>query len=347
MTMETLQAPDKTPGAYSRAEFSGLHAPLEKVPPSVKLRRLLREKFLLRSRHPERSYLYACGASDAMTAAIMADLGFEAVYACAEQSAAARGLYPDPGLQPCDTTAELVRELSRGIEGLRHRRFFESGGEVRGTPPIFADLGAGRAGPGAAFSLAREALRAGAAGILVADRGPEDLIAVKAAAQAAESEVVVIADAVSLESGLDAAALGVDVICPRLDGTDTGAPGRFAAEVHRAFPQQILGLDLAASLPWGESKKRGALASNRELGAMGYALQFSGMFAFRAAGMALESWLRGLLGRGLDALADLQLVEEASLDSEPGTRDPRAFAGAERWSALDRAVRAAASRRRS
>lgn len=352
--MTALEAPDRTPKTYSRAEFSGLHAPLERVPPAVKLRRMLRSRFLLRSRHPEQSYLTAAGAHDAMTAAILTDLGFEAVHAAGEPLAAARGLYPDAGLSPSHLMAELVRELSRGVAGLRDRHFYDSGGAVKEAPPIFADVETRHGGPARTFALARELIRAGAAGLRVEDRDPaqprewlESLIAAKAAAQAEESEAVLIASTASFESALEAAALGVDVICPELAGTELDEARRFAAGVHRRFPEQILGFNLSPALPWGEAKRRGLLPASRQLGALGCALQFSPMFAFRAAGMALENWLRGLRGRGLDALADLQLVEAGSLDAEPRTRLPRGFSGAERWLALDRTVRAAARRDRT
>ncbi|MDP3541054.1 MAG: isocitrate lyase/phosphoenolpyruvate mutase family protein [Elusimicrobiota bacterium] len=345
MGSDTLRTRGVPARAYSRAEFSALHAPPEKAPSGDKLRRQLRRRFQLRAQRPERSFLLAAGAHDAMTAGILADLGYEAVYASGEQLAAARGPLPDAGLAPSHQLPELVRELGRGIEAVRDRRFFESGGEVADAPPIFADV-PGADGPLRAFALARELIRAGAAGARV-ERSPswlETLVAVKAAAQAEESPLVVIACADRAESALEAAALGVDVLCAEFSGTDLEGPRRFARDVHAAFPEQVLGFDLSASLPWGETKKRGALPGAGELGALGFSLQFSAMFAFHAAGMALESWLRGFRGRGLDALADLQLVESGSLGDEPRTRRPRRFAGADRWLALDRKIKAAARR---
>lgn len=329
---------------YSRAEFAGLHAPPAKSPPAASLRGLLKEKLRLRSVRGEASYLLVAGAHDAMTAAILADVGFEAVHASAEQLAAARGPFPDPGLAPSQLLADLVRELGRGIEAARDRRFFESAAGLREAPPILADAGSGGDGPLRTYALARELIRAGAAGVRV-ERGPswlENVAAVKAAAQAEESPLVVVACADGEQGALDAAALGVDVLCAPPGGTDLEGPRRFAEAVHARFPEQALGFELSSSLPWGEAKKRGSLPSARELGALGYALQFCSMFAFHAAGMALESWLRGLRGRGLDALADLQQVEAASLDGEPRTRRPRRFAGDERWSALARKIKEAA-----
>lgn len=347
MGSEALKTRENFPSPYSRAEFAGLHAPPEKTAPGVRLRELLREKFRLRASRGERSFLLAAGAHDAMTADILADIGFEAVLASGEQLAAARGPLPDLGLAPACGLAELVREVGRGVAAARDRRFFDCEGEILATPAIIADTGAGGDAPLRAFALARESIRAGAAGVRVESERPgwlETVAAVKAAAQAEESALVVVASADGIESALAAAALGVDVLCSEFQETDLDGPRRFAAAVHERFPEQMLGFDLSASLPWGEAKKQGGLPAARELGALGFTLQFSSMFAFHAAGMALESWLRGFRFRGLDALADLQLVEAASLDGEPRTRRPRRFAGTDRWRALDRSLKAAAGR---
>ena len=51
--------------------------------------------------------------------------------------------------------------------------------------------------------------------------------------------------------------------------------------------------------------------------------------------MALEAWLKGFRTKGLDALADLQEVEIASLDGEPRTRMHQKFAGTDRWLTLE------------
>lgn len=344
MSVDMTQAPQSTQPLDPNAEFARMFAPVERTAPAVKLRRVLRSRFRLRALSPEKSYLHTAGAYDAMTAAMLTELGFEAVYANGWQWAAARDLYP----RTPHMMAELVRELARGIEGQRDRRFYDSGGEVLESPPIFADIEAGCGGPAQAVALTRELIRAGAAGVCLDEREDwlETLVAVKAAARAAENELVVIVRTGAVERALMAAALGADVVCPEFAGTDLDAPRRFAATVLERFPDQILGFDFSPSLPWGEAKKRGALPTNAEFGEMGYALQFSTLFAFRTAGMALESWLRGYRRRGVEALADLQLVEVGSLDGEPSTRRHLRFAGTGRRLALERAAKAAARRLR-
>jgi isocitrate lyase len=364
---------------YPHADFAKMYAPIERVHPAVKLRGLLRSKFELRSSDPERCYLHTAGAYDAMTAAMLTDLGFEAVYASGWQLAVAHNMYPDIGVYPSHMMVDLVRELIRGIEGLRDRHYYDNQGEVKNSPPIFADIESGFGGPTQTFTLARELIRAGAAGVHLEDQDPaertcghvvahhgiqrakvlvpthkwiEKLIAVKAAAQATQSDLVIIArtDAVdgavpggpeggiehAIERALEAASLGVDVIWPEFNSTDIQGPMRFAEAVHRYYPNQILGFNLSPSLHWGDAKKSGRLLTNRQLGELGYTLQFSTLFAFRTAGMALETWLKGFRQKGLETLADLQLIEQASLDSEPSSRMHQKFAGTNRWLTLEK-----------
>lgn len=346
---------------YPRAEFARMFAPPERTEPAVKLRELLRRKFDDRRKKHADCYVHTAGAYDALTASLLTDLGFEAVYAGGCQLALAHGMYPDIGAYPSHSMVDLVRELVRGIEATRDRHFHDEGGEVLPAPPIFADIEAGFGGPAQTLALTRELIRAGAAGVQLDDRdhaeGPkalvpthkwiEKLIAVKAAAQAQESRLLVIArtDAVdgrvpggpegglkaAVDRALEAASLGVDVIWPEFNGTDPESPQAFAEGVHKHYPQQMLGFDLSPSLHWGRAKKEGRILTNAQLGAMGYALQSSSLLALRTAGMALETWLKGFRTRGLDALADLQLVELASLDGEPRTRMHQRFAGADRW----------------
>lgn len=359
---------------YREIDFARMYAPPEKIHPAVKLRALLRAKFLARRSDSPRGYLHTAGAYDALTAALLTDLGFEAVYASGWQLAVARHMYPDIGIYPSHAMVELVRELVRGIEGARDRSFYDNRGEVKNVPPIFADIEGGFGGPTQAFALTRELIKAGAAGVHLDDQDRagrsrarrakvlvptrewiEKLVAVKAAAQAADSGLVVIArtDAVggaapggrppsvehAIERALEAASLGVDVIWPEFDGTDLDAPRRFAEGVHRCYPEQMLGFNLSPSLAWGQAKRDGRLPTNRELGRLGYVLQFSSLLALRAAGMALETWLTGFRRRGIDALADLQMVETASLEAEPRTRRTHQFAGTERWLTIDRTSR--------
>ena len=248
---------------YPAAEFAKMYAPHEKVHPSDKLRALLKEKFANRLTNPSKSFLHTAGAYDAMTASMLTDLGFEAIYASGWQLAVAHNMYPDIGIYPSHQMVELARELVRGIEGTRDRHFYDDNGQVLNTPPIFADIEAGFGGPTQTFTLTRELIRAGVGGVHLEDQDPaertcghivahhgvkrekvlvptnkwiEKLIAVKAAAQASETNLVVIArtDAVdgavpggrtgsvqhAIDRALEAASLGVDVIWPEFNNTD-------------------------------------------------------------------------------------------------------------------------------
>ena len=384
MISDKTGTPQPAKWTYPHAEFAKMYAPPEKTLPCVKLRQLLQSKFAARRSDPDKSFLHTAGAYDALTAAMLTDLGYEAIYASGWQLAVAHSMYPDIGVYPSHSMVELVLELQRGVEGARDRHFYDHGGEIKNAPPIFADIEAGFGGSTQTFALTRELIRAGVAGVHLEDQDPaertcghviahhgvkrskvlvptrkwiEKLVAVKAAAQASEVPVVVIArtDAVdgsvpggregglehAIERALEAASLGVDVIWPEFNDTSREAPQKFAEGVHKHYPQQMLGFNLSPSLHWGEAKKEGRLLTNRELGQMGYVLQFSTLLAFRTAGMALETWLTGFRHRGLDALADLQLVELASLDGEPRTRMHQRFAGTDRWLTLERIARGA------
>ncbi len=77
--IETLESQKTRMWAYPRAEFAKMYAPLEKIDPAVKLRELLRARFLSRKIDPANSFVQSAGAYAALTAALMTDLGFEAV----------------------------------------------------------------------------------------------------------------------------------------------------------------------------------------------------------------------------------------------------------------------------
>ena len=368
---------------FPKAEFDKMYAPHEKVHPSDKLRAILKEKFANRLTNPKKSFLHTAGAYDAMTASLLTDLGFEAIYASGWQLAVAHNMYPDIGIYPSHQMVELARELVRGIEGTRDRHFYDDGGKVLNTPPIFADIEAGFGGPTQTFTLTRELIRAGVGGVHLEDQDPaertcghiiahhgvkrekvlvptnkwiEKLIAVKAAAQAAETNLVVIArtDAVdgavpggrtgsvqhAIDRALEAASLGVDVIWPEFNNTSLDGPQEFAEGVHKYYPNQMLGFNLSPSLHWGKAKKEGNLITNEMLGKMGFTLQFSTLLAFRTIGMALENSLKGFHERGIDALADLQLTE-MSAPSEPRTRMHQKFAGTNRWLTLEKVSKGA------
>ena len=179
------------------------------------------------------------------------------------------------------------------------------------------------------------------------------LKAIKAASQATGVDVVIIARTDSIDGALpdqepggvkmavddalEAAELGVDVIWPEFNNTEIDQPQEFAEAVRKHYPDQMLGFNLSPSLYFGKAKKSGTLITNQQLGALGYTLQFSTLFNFRTAGMAMEKGLRKFLKSGIDALADLQ-IEEDEQSTPPSTKMHQKFAGMNRWLVLEQTL---------
>jgi isocitrate lyase len=179
------------------------------------------------------------------------------------------------------------------------------------------------------------------------------LKAIKAAAQATGVDVVVIARTDSIDGALpgssaggvkmaiedawEAAELGVDVIWPEFNNTELAQPREFAEGVRKYYPNQMLGFNLSPSLYFGRAKKAGTLITNQQLADLGYTLQFSTLFNFRTAGMAMEKGLRKFLASGIDALADLQ-NEEDEMSPLPTTKMHQKFAGMNRWLLLEQVL---------
>jgi isocitrate lyase len=179
------------------------------------------------------------------------------------------------------------------------------------------------------------------------------LKAIKAASQATGVDTVVIARTDSIDGALpdkdpggvkmavedawEAAELGVDVIWPEFNNTEIDQPQEFAEGVRKYYPDQMLGFNLSPSLYFGKAKKAGTLITNQQLGELGFTLQFSTLFNFRTAGMAMEKGLRKFLKSGIDALADLQIEEDESA-SPPSTKMHQKFAGMNRWLILEQVL---------
>jgi isocitrate lyase len=179
------------------------------------------------------------------------------------------------------------------------------------------------------------------------------LKAIKGAAEATGVDVVIIArtDSIdgalpdqepggvkmAIDDALEAAELGVDVIWPEFNNVDLEQPREFAEGVRKYYPSQMLGFNLSPSLYFGKAKKAGTLITNQQLADLGFILQFSTLFNFRTAGMALEKGLRKFLTSGLDALADLQIEEDAQ-DPPPITKMHQKFAGMNRWLLLEQVL---------
>jgi isocitrate lyase len=173
------------------------------------------------------------------------------------------------------------------------------------------------------------------------------LKAIKAAAQASGVDVVIVARTDSVDGALpggepggvrmaiedawEAAELGVDVVWPEFNNTELDQPQEFAEGVRKYYPDQMLGFNLSPSLYFGKAKQEGRLITNQQLADLGFVLQFSTLFNFRTAGMALERGLRKFLTDGLDALADLQIAEDSLDGGPPSTKMHQKFAGMDRW----------------
>jgi isocitrate lyase len=180
------------------------------------------------------------------------------------------------------------------------------------------------------------------------------LKAIKAAAQVTGVDVVIIARTDSIDGALpdqepggvkmavedawEAAELGVDVIWPEFNNVDLEQPREFSEGVRKYYPNQMLGFNLSPSLYFGKAKKAGTLITNQQLADLGFTLQFSTLFNFRTAGMALEKGLRKFLKSGLDALADLQIEEDEAAGGAPITKMHQKFAGMNRWLILEQVM---------
>jgi isocitrate lyase len=180
------------------------------------------------------------------------------------------------------------------------------------------------------------------------------LKAIKAAAEATGVDVVIIARTDSVDGALpdqdsggvkmavedawEAAELGVDVIWPEFNNTRLEQPQEFAEGVRKYYPNQMLGFNLSPSLYFGKDKKAGTLITNQQLADLGFILQFSTLFNFRTAGMAMEKGLRKFLKSGIEALADLQIEEDEAAGGSPTTKMHQKFAGMNRWLILEQVL---------
>jgi isocitrate lyase len=189
--------------------------------------------------------------------------------------------------------------------------------------------------------------------LVTRERWLAKLKAIKAAAEATGVNVVVIARTDSIDGALpdqepggvkmaiedawEAAELGVDVIWPEFNNTELDQPQEFAEGVRKFYPNQMFGFNLSPSLYFGKAKKAGTLITNQQLADLGFILQFSTLFNFRTAGMALEKGLRKFLKSGIEALADLQ-IEEDSQEASPITKMHQKFAGMNRWLILEQVL---------
>jgi len=237
--------PERRMWKYPGEEIARLYAPPEKIHPADKLRALLRERFQQRELLPQTSFLHTAGAYDALTASLLTRLGFDAIYASGWQLAVTHSMYPDIGIYPSHSMVELVRELNRGIEGTRDTHFYDTNGEVLNVPPIFADIEAGFGGPTQTFTLTRELIRAGAAGVHLEDQDPAERTCGHVVAHhgVKRSKVLVptakwVEKLIAIRAAAEAT--GVDlVIIARTDAVDGAVPGGPEAGIRQAIERGL------------------------------------------------------------------------------------------------------------
>ncbi|MEP7325434.1 MAG: isocitrate lyase/phosphoenolpyruvate mutase family protein [Gemmatimonadota bacterium] len=369
--MATTTRPGKT--SYPAAEIAKLFAPPESEHPSDKLRRLLKDAAASRSYlHTAGAYdaftaaimtrvgfktLYGSGWQLAATKSMFPDIGVYASHDMVKlvhelwmgiEGARHTHFYDTGGKEVLDVPPMFVdmeagfggpgQTFSLAVELIRARA---GGVHLENQDP--ADRTCGHIVKVGAHKRAK---------VLVPRKEwIAKLKAIKAAAQVSGEQVVIIArtDSVdgaipgepaggvqgAIEDAWEAAELGVDVVWPEFNNTEIDQPQQFSEGVRKYYPKQMLGFNLSPSLYFGRAKKAGTMISNQQLADLGFVLQFSTLFNFRTAGMALERGLRKFASGGLDALADLQNEEDEASGGAPTTKMHQKFAGMDRWLLLE------------
>ncbi len=279
--------------------------------PSRRLRTLLRE----------RAPILAPGAPNALTARIIADCGFEVIYASGAGVANWSFGVPDLGLVSMSDMAGEVARICAAVE-----------------IPVIADADAGYGNALNVARTTREFERAGAAAIQIEDQvepkrcghfdgksvipAAEMVEKIKAAADARfDHDLVLIArtDARAVD-GLDAAIdrahayreAGADVIFVEAPA-DEGELQRIGAEIPGP---------LVANIVEGGKTPTASLA---ELGEMGFALVLYANFAPRTAMKAMQDGLRFLKQNGSSAGYEDKIVTMAERNRLTGMADWRAL----------------------
>lgn len=373
--MATVAAPVSPNSAYPKAELGKLFAPPETEQPALKLRRLLKDAQARKSfLHTAGAYdaytaaimtrlgfksLYGSGWQLAATKSMYPDIGIyhshqmvELVLEMKKGIEGARNThwYDTEGRELLDAPPAFV-DMEAGFGGPTQTftlateliRVGAAGVHLENQDPSNRTCGhivnVGKAKRDKVLVPRKDWLA--------------KLKAIKAAAQATGVDVVVIARTDSIDGALpgqgsggvkmavedawEAAELGVDVIWPEFNNTEIDQPQEFAEGVRKYYPNQMLGFNLSPSLYFGKAKKGGKLITNQQLADLGFTLQFSTLFNFRTAGLALEKGLRKFLASGIDALADLQ-IEEDEQPTTPLTKMHQKFAGMNRWLLLEQVL---------
>jgi methylisocitrate lyase len=248
----------------------------------------------LRQRLRERGILVVPGAADALTARVIEDIGFEAVYITGAGIANTMLGVADMGLP---TLTELVTQVQRIADAV--------------SVPLVVDADTGFGGPLNIARTVRDLERAGASAIQL-----EDQVSPKRCGHFDDKRVVPAGEMLQrLAAALDARRNSDTVIIAR---TDARASEGLSAAIERAEAYAAVGADVLfveALLTVTEFKSvaqelrtpllanmveggKSPLLSARELESMGYKIVIFANAALRAAVKGMQDVLRGLLADG-------------------------------------------------
>lgn len=267
-----------------------------------KFRTLLREK----------KYVYTPGITTALHAMIVEKAGYEFVYMGGyDVSLTLLGL-PDVGLITGTEMAANARHIASSVR-----------------LPVIADADTGYGNAVNVMQTVRDFEAAGVAGIHI-----EDQVSPKRCGHVAGKQVVPLEEAVgkleaalaarrdpdfiimartdaiaAVGGGLDEAVrrgrayarAGCDMLFAEFPTADVELPKRFAAEIHKEFPDLPLYFNYSSNLAWHESN-----VTFDDIAALGYKAMHVSLAGMRATMMATWDYAADLKARGAQAEIDLQ-----------------------------------------
>ena len=123
------------------------------------------------------------------------------------------------------------------------------------------------------------------------------------------------------------------VIIARGDSIDGALPGESSGGIQMAVEDAWEAADWAADA--GKAKQAGTLITNQQLADLGYTLQFSILFNFNTAGLALEKACRSSRRRGWKRWPTCRSRKTPRRVGYPNTKMHQKFAGMNRWLILE------------